>query len=154
MPILHQRIAKVNMRGIYKKTLIYIVKKSLYIRYFKKKSRLYMIYDDKKFIGKIIKNARKSAKLTQAELAEKIDMSEKNLGNIENGKQFPQINNFFRILEVLNLSVEDFGVNQKEKSDKIRKDLIQSIYLLNDTELEIYLNILKYISQLTYKNLR
>ncbi len=113
-----------------------------------------MIYDDKKFIGKIIKNARKSAKLTQAELAEKIDMSEKNLGNIENGKQFPQINNFFRILEVLNLSVEDFGVNQKEKSDKIREDLIQSIYLLNDTELEIYLNILKYISQLTYKNLR
>ena len=81
-------------------------------------------------------------------------MSEKNLGNIENGKQFPQINNFFRILEVLNLSVEDFGVNQKEKSDKIREDLIQSIYLLNDTELEIYLNILKYISQLTYKNLR
>ena len=113
-----------------------------------------MIYDDKKFIGKIIKNARKSAKLTQAELAEKIDMSEKNLGNIENGKQFPQINNFFRILEVLNLSVEDFGVNQKEKSDKIREDLIQSIYLLNDTELEIYLNILIYISQLTYKNLR
>ena len=113
-----------------------------------------MIYDDKKFIGKISKNARKSAKLTQAELAEKIDMSEKNLGNIENGKQFPQINNFFRILEVLNLSVEDFGVNQKEKSDKIREDLIQSIYLLNDTELEIYLNILKYISQLTYKNLR
>ena len=113
-----------------------------------------MIYDDKKFIGKIIKNARKSAKLTQAELAEKIDMSEKNLGNIENGKQFPQINNFLRILEVLNLSVEDFGVNQKEKSDKIREDLIQSIYLLNDTELEIYLNILKYISQLTYKNLR
>ena len=113
-----------------------------------------MIYDDKKFIGKIIRNARKSAKLTQAELAEKIDMSEKNLGNIENGKQFPQINNFFRILEVLNLSVEDFGVNQKEKSDKIREDLIQSIYLLNDTELEIYLNILKYISQLTYKNLR
>ena len=54
----------------------------------------------------------------------------------------------------VNLSVEDFGVNQKEKSDKIREDLIQSIYLLNDTELEIYLNILKYISQLTYKNLR
>ena len=56
-----------------------------------------MIYDDKKFIGKIIKNARKKLKLTQAELAEKIDMSEKNLGNIEKGKQFPQINNFFRI---------------------------------------------------------
>ena len=64
-----------------------------------------MMYDDKKFIGEIIKNARKNLKMRQSELAEKIDMSDKNLGNIENGKQFPQINNFFKILEVLNLSI-------------------------------------------------
>ena len=35
-----------------------------------------MIYDDKKFIGKVIKNARKKAKLSQAELSEKIEMSD------------------------------------------------------------------------------
>lgn len=110
-----------------------------------------MIYDDKKFIGEIIKKARKKSKLTQAELAEKIDMSEKNLGNIENGKQFPQINNFFRILEVLNLSVEDFGVNANQNKNQMRENLIQNIYLLNDTELEIYSNLIKYISKLTYK---
>ena len=110
-----------------------------------------MIYDDKKFIGEVIKKARKSAKLTPAELAEKIDMSEKNLGNIENGKQFPQINNFFRILEVLNLSVEDFGVNSSTSKNTVREALVQDIYLLNDTELEIYSNLIKYISKLTYK---
>ncbi len=110
-----------------------------------------MIYDDKKFIGEVIKKARKSAKFTQAELAEKIDMSEKNLGNIENGKQFPQINNFFRILEVLNLSVEDFGVNSSKSKNEVRDALIQNIYLLNDTELDIYSNLIKYISKLTYK---
>lgn len=110
-----------------------------------------MIYDDKKFIGEVIKKARKSAKLTQAELAEKIDMSEKNLGNIENGKQFPQINNFFRILEVLNLSVEDFGVNSSKSKNEVRDALIQNVYLLNDTELDIYTNLIKYISKLTYK---
>lgn len=110
-----------------------------------------MIYDDKKFIGEVIKKARKSAKLTQAELAEKIDMSEKNLGNIENGKQFPQINNFFRILEVLNLSVEDFSVNSSTSKNTVRDALVQNIYLLNDTELEIYSNLIKYISKLTYK---
>lgn len=47
-----------------------MVKNTFYIRYFKKKVK-YMIYDDKKFIGKIIKNARKKAKFSQAELAEK-----------------------------------------------------------------------------------
>ena len=110
-----------------------------------------MIYDDKKFIGNIIKKARKNAKMTQAELSEKIDMSEKNLGNIENGKQFPQINNFFRILEVLNMSVEDFGVKQDATKNDIREALIKDIYLLNSTELDIYLNLVKYISKLTYK---
>lgn len=97
-----------------------------------------MIYDDKKFIGEIIKNARKKLKLTQAELAEKIDMSEKNLGNIEKGKQFPQINNFFRLLEVLNLSLDDFGVNSNNEFDEKRENLIQKIYLLGDAEIEIY----------------
>lgn len=110
-----------------------------------------MIYDDKKFIGEIIKKARKNLKLTQAELAEKIDMSEKNLGNIEKGKQFPQINNFFRLLEVLNLSVRDFGVNYKDKLDEKREKLLQKIYLLDSNEIEIYTKMIDFVDCLTYK---
>lgn len=110
-----------------------------------------MIYDDKKFIGEIIKNARKKLKLTQAELAEKIDMSEKNLGNIEKGKQFPQINNFFRLLEVLNLSLDDFGVNSNNEFDEKRENLIQKIYLLGDAEIEIYLKLVDFAESLTFK---
>ena len=74
-----------------------------------------MIYDEKKFIGNVIRNARKRAKLSQAQLAERVEMSDKNLGNIENGKQFPQVNNFLRIIEVLSLSLEDFGINIEKK---------------------------------------
>lgn len=110
-----------------------------------------MIYDDKKFIGEIIKNARKKFKLTQAELAEKIEMSEKNLGNIEKGKQFPQINNFFRLLEVLNLSIKDFGVNASDKFDENREKLIQKIYLLDKKEVEIYSKLVDFANSLTYK---
>ena len=75
-----------------------------------------MIYDEKKFIGNVIRNARKRAKLSQAQLAERVEMSDKNLGNIENGKQFPQVNNFLRIIEVLSLSLEDFGINIEKKN--------------------------------------
>ena len=110
-----------------------------------------MIYDDKKFIGEIIKNARKKLKLTQAELAEKIDMSEKNLGNIEKGKLFPQINNFFRLLEVLNLSLDDFGVNSNNEFDEKRENLIQKIYLLGDAEIEIYSKLVDFAESLTFK---
>ena len=31
-----------------------------------------MIYDDKKFIGKVVRNARKKARLNQSELSEKL----------------------------------------------------------------------------------
>lgn len=106
------------------------------------------IYDDKKFIGNIIRNARKNAKLSQAELSEKLEMSEKNLGNIENGKQFPQINNLFRIIEELNLCLEDFGVSNNKSIPGIRKELLQDIYLSSQSEIEVYNEILQSLKKL------
>lgn len=114
---------------------------------------VHMIYDDKKFIGSIIKKARKRAKLTQADLAEKIDMSEKNLGNIENGKQYPQINNFFRMAEILNLTLEDFGVDSKmdEYQKLIRDVMMRELMLTNPEDLAIYCEIIRLIVFLTDK---
>lgn len=109
-----------------------------------------MIYDDKHFIGNVIKKARKGANLTQSVLAEKIGMTDKNLGNIENGKQFPQLNNFLRLLEILNLSVEDFGVEPKQPINKIRNSLLQKIYTSSDNELKTYSEILSLIKNLIH----
>jgi len=98
-----------------------------------------MIYDDKKFIGSVIRNARKIAGLTQAQLAELVDMSDKNLGNIENGKQFPQVNNFLRILEVLNISVDNFGVNIQGKNEiEVKNDILKKVLSANHKELKAY----------------
>ena len=97
-----------------------------------------------------IKKARKEANLTQSVLAEKIGMTDKNLGNIENGKQFPQLNNFLRLLEILNLSVEDFGVESKQPINKIRNSLLQKIYTSSDNELKTYSEILSLIKNLIH----
>lgn len=107
-----------------------------------------MIYDDKKFIGDVIKKARKEANLKQSVLAEKIGMTDKNLGNIENGKQYPQLNNFFRLLEVLNLSVNDFGVKIRASQNDIREKLLHEIYVSSEKELQIYLEILNSLKKL------
>lgn len=107
-----------------------------------------MIYDDKKFIGDVIKKARKEANLKQSVLAEKIGMTDKNLGNIENGKQYPQLNNFFRLLEVLNLSVNDFGVKTRTSQNDIREKLLYEIYVSSEKELQIYLEILNSLKKL------
>ena len=58
-------------------------------------------------IGKRIANARKAARLTQAELSEKIGISEKYLSRIEGGKQAPSIIIVERICESLCVSADD-----------------------------------------------
>ena len=102
-----------------------------------------MLYDDKNFIGKVIKIARKNAKLSQAQLSEMIDMSDKNLGNIENGKQFPAVNNFLKIIEVLNLSLEDFGVKNITKHATSKDRLIGIILGASENKCRAFLDIIK-----------
>jgi len=109
-----------------------------------------MLYDDKKFIGNVIRNARKQAKLNQSALSERLGMSEKNLGNIENGRQYPQVNNFLKIIEVLNLSLEDFGVNLSNKHDnQIKSKLISKILTSSDNKLKLYDKALDLIDDAT-----
>ena len=104
-----------------------------------------MIYDDKKFIGQVIKNARRKAKLTQFQLAEAVGMSEKNLGNIENGKQFPQVNNFLHIIEVLNISLLEFGVNREISAAESRQKLIKLALTSESKHVENYCRIFELI---------
>lgn len=61
----------------------------------------------KETIGKRISNARKAVHMTQAEFAEKIDISEKYLSRIECGKQLPNIVIVAKICEVLCISVDE-----------------------------------------------
>ena len=109
-----------------------------------------MIYDDKKFIGNVIRNARKQAKLNQAELSEKLGMSEKNLGNIENGRQYPQVNNFLRIIEVLNLTLEDFGINTEpqNQSNNLKTRLLSQMLSCPAEKLALYDKALNLIDEI------
>ncbi len=113
-----------------------------------------MIYDDKKFIGNVIRNARKQAKLSQAELSEKLGMTEKNLGNIENGRQYPQVNNFLRIIEVLNLSLNDFGVNLTENNslDNEKLKLLSKILPCSENRIKLYNKAVSLIDETIYLN--
>ena len=103
------------------------------------------LYDDKEFIGKKIKQLRMKAKLSQAELSEKIGMTEKNLSNIERGLQIPALNSFLRLLDILNISLEEFGVNSKETKNQTRDALVKEIYLSSPNEIAAYLTIIKTI---------
>ncbi len=106
------------------------------------------IYEDKIFIGKKIKQLRINANLSQLQLSEQIGMTEKNLSNIERGLQIPALNNFLRLLDVLNVSLSEFGVNFKNIENSDREELIKQIYLSDNKEISAYLTIIKTIKNL------
>lgn len=97
-----------------------------------------MFYDDKKFIGNILKQARLKAGLSQIQLAEKIGLSEKHVSNIERGQNFPSLDTFFRLCEVFSLSLSDFGINIQYKQNKQREELLNKIFSANDAKLQAY----------------
>ncbi|MBQ9183207.1 MAG: helix-turn-helix transcriptional regulator [Neisseriaceae bacterium] len=106
------------------------------------------LYEDKEFIGRKIKQLRTMAKLSQAELSEKIGMTEKNLSNIERGLQVPALNSFLRLLNVLNVPLSEFGITSQDTENKNRDELIKEIYLSNTQEIDAYLNIIKTVKSL------
>jgi len=97
-----------------------------------------MIFDDKKYIAKKIKEYRKKSGLTQAELAEKIDIGTKQISRLELGDFYPSLNTFFKIIETLNIDLEEFVLQISEDKNKTRKKLINTIYNASEEELLFY----------------
>lgn len=107
------------------------------------------LYDDKEFVGKKIKQLRTNAGLSQAELSEKIGMTEKNLSNIERGLQYPALNSFLKLLDILDISVGEFGVNIiNDDINHEKEQILKEIFLATNTELDAYSHIIKIIKNI------
>ena len=72
-------------------------------------------------IGKNIKKIRKAAKLTQAELADRIGYARAYLGNVETERDTPSINILQKIAEALNTPIKKFF--EEEMSDPLETRL-------------------------------
>lgn len=101
-----------------------------------------MVNKNKLQIGQKIKEQRKRLNLTQAELAEKADMHEKQISRIEAGLNHPTFDNFIKIIDILELKMSDFDPSNKQKLNKLKDDLIFAINNSTDKELKIYLDII------------
>jgi len=98
----------------------------------------------KEYIAKIIKNGRKKKGLKQAQFAEKIGISEKHLSKIETGKNYPSLDNFLKIMSLLNLSFSDFGLIEKSnESSKAKSYLQEIIHTSDEKHLAVYADIIE-----------
>ena len=105
-----------------------------------------MVYCSKDFIGKKFKEFRKKAKLTQEEVSEKAEIDEKHYGKLERGIFSPSIETFFKIVKILKIPLNEFGIssqkNDSTESEK-RKRLLKEIYLFSEKETDFILDTIK-----------
>ena len=97
----------------------------------------------KEYIAQIIKMARKAKKMKQSELAESVGITEKHLSKIETGRNYPALDNFLRIIDVLKLSLKDFGLKEEDNATETKKQLQKIINISSERELKAYLTIIK-----------
>ncbi len=86
---------------------------------------------DQEKIGKFIAQLRKEKKLTQQELANKLGVSDRTVGNWENGRNMPDLSLFKPLCEELGITINDFlsgeRINEKEYSKKSEENIINTI---------------------------
>ncbi len=80
----------------------------------------------KKEIGEKIKRYRKKCGFTQEKLAEVVDISSRNLSNIELGISYPKPETLEKIMQTLDITTQELFSNEHLKSDE---ELLKEINL-------------------------
>jgi len=106
-----------------------------------------LLETDKVTIGKKIREFRKLNKLTQIELAEKVDLNEKQISRIEMGLNYPTYITFAKLINILNIDLKVFSGNNNEIKDSSKNKLLHLINNSNEKELKIFLDVLSALKQ-------
>ena len=78
-------------------------------------------------IGKFIAECRKNKKMTQSELAEKLGVTDKSIGNWENGRNMPDLSLFKPLCEELGITINDLMSGEKISKDKYQEKFEENI---------------------------
>ena len=82
-------------------------------------------------IGKFIALCRKDAKMTQQELAEKLGVTDKSVGNWENGRNMPDLSLFKPLCDTLGITINELlsgeKIDKKVYQEKFEENIINTI---------------------------
>ena len=88
---------------------------------------------NQKLIGAFIKNLRKEKGLTQIELAEKLNVSEKTISKWECGNGLPDAASMLPLCEQLGISTNELLSGKKIERDEYKKQAEKNLVLLQQT---------------------
>jgi len=82
-------------------------------------------------IGKFIATLRKQRKITQAELGEKLGVTEKSISNWENGRNMPDLSLFKPLCDEFNITINDLmsgeKINKNNYREKFEENIVNTI---------------------------
>ena len=78
-------------------------------------------------IGKFIAKCRKDKKMTQQELAEKLGVTDKSIGNWENGRNMPDLSLFKPLCQELDITINDLMSGEIISKDKYQEKFEENI---------------------------
>lgn len=93
-------------------------------------------------MGTRMKRRRKELKMSQAELAEKVNVSNNHISSIETGKQIPSLTTFVKICEQLD-TTPDFLLLGSLHTDNLPKKIYDSLALCNKKDLPLIQDIVE-----------
>ena len=92
-------------------------------------------------IGKFIQTKRKEKKLTQSELAEKLNVSDRAISKWENGNCLPEVSNIQELCKILNITINDLFsgcvVDMKDNEKKLEENLLEMIRMKEQRDKEL-----------------
>ena len=88
---------------------------------------------DQKRIGEFIAQCRKDKNLTQAELAEKLGVTEKSISNWETGRNMPDLSLFKDLCAILDITINELmsGEKLKNSQDNLDENIIKLTEYIN-----------------------
>lgn len=106
-----------------------------------------------KSIGETIASLRKQKGMTQNELAEKMNVTDKAVSKWERDLSCPDINTISKLAEILDVSVEELlKAKKKENSNTKIKDLINLIFKAVALAMGIAVVVLNILNQIDIKS--
>ncbi len=106
-----------------------------------------------KSIGETIASLRKQKGMTQNELAEKMNVTDKAVSKWERDLSCPDINTISKLADILDVSVEELlKAKKKEDSNTKMKDLINLIFKAVALAMGIAVAVLNILNQIDIKS--
>ena len=87
-------------------------------------------------MGNRIKIRRKELRIKQAELAERLNISNNHMSSIENGRHKPSLDVFIQICNLLNVT-PDYLLLGSMHAYNIPQDIIDKLQLCNQSDIEL-----------------